>query len=60
MDRIKWIDAVMCFKLQGVVNAVKSDWAPVVSSVPQGPVLVPCCTPMTPLEIGFEISTSQM
>ena len=36
----KWTDAFLCNRQQrGVVNDVKSDWAPVVSDVPQDIVL---------------------
>ena len=58
---LKWINAFLCFRQQSaVVKSVKSDWAPVVSGVPQGTVLGPLLFSLYINDIPANIESEMM
>ena len=54
----KWIDSFLCYRQQRVVvNSAKSDWAPVLSVVPQGTVLGPLLLSLYINDISTDIDS---
>ena len=55
---LKWIDSFLCYRQQRVVvNRAKSDWAPVLSGVPQGTVFSVLLFPLYINDISTDIDS---